>query len=282
VPPRAILDFPPFAGFTPATFDWFAQLAGDNSRAFFARTRDVWAAHVRDPLTGLLGELAAHDGGSVRLFRQHRDARFARTADPARPIKETTYGVITARPGTEAGLYVELSARGLFAGTGAYQLAADQLSRYRTAVLADATGAPLAAEVARLERAGYVVLGAALQGVPRGVPREHARAGLLRRKELPVGRWLAPDLAATDARRVRDHVRRTWEGARALNAWFDDHVGASAIPPEIRWGGGRAARSRPTGRAAGRSAGGAAADPSARAVPRVRPAGTRTARGGRG
>jgi len=129
VPPRAILDFPPFAGFTPATFDWFAQLAGDNSRAFFARTRDVWAAHVRDPLTGLLGELAAHDGGSVRLFRQHRDARFARTADPARPIKETTYGVITARPGTEAGLYVELSARGLFAGTGAYQLAADQLHR---------------------------------------------------------------------------------------------------------------------------------------------------------
>jgi uncharacterized protein (DUF2461 family) len=279
--------FPPFTGFAPAAFDWFAQLAGDNSRAFFARTRDVWAAHVRDPLTGLLGELAAHDGGSVRLFRQHRDARFARTADPARPIKETTYGVITARPGTEAGLYVELSARGLFAGTGAYQLAADQLSRYRTAVLADATGAPLAAEVARLERAGYVVLGAALQGVPRGVPREHARAGLLRRKELPVGRWLAPD-AAEDRRRVLAHVRGTWDGAAALNAWFDAHVGASTIPPEIRWGGGRAAQPRRTGRT-GRVAGGATADPSAPSAPvphhhsaaARQTAATRPVRGGR-
>jgi uncharacterized protein (DUF2461 family) len=195
VPPRAILDFPPFTGFAPAAFDWFAQLAADNSRAFFSATRDVWAAHVRDPLTGLLGELAAHYGGQVRLFRQHRDARLARAATG--PIKETAYGVITGRAGTEAGLYVELSARGLFAGTGAYQLAADQLRRYRDAVLPDATGAPLAAEVDRLARAGYVVLGDALQGVPRGVPRDHARAGLLGRKELLVGRWLAPSAAET-------------------------------------------------------------------------------------
>ncbi len=257
MPPHAAPEVRDVPGFTRATFDWFAALARDNSRAYFDRTRDTWAAHVRDPLAGLLGECAAHDGGRVRLFRQHRDARFARAAGAERPIKETAYGVITDRPGTGAGLYVELSARGLFAGTGAYRLAADQLARYRDAVLADASGAPLAAEVARLARAGYVVLGEALTGVPRGLPRDHARARLLGRKELLVGRWLVPE-DATDRRRVRAHVRRTWDGAAALNAWFDAHVGASAIPPEVRWGGRRTA-----GGTTGRASGGAAADPSA-------------------
>lgn len=241
MPPRAVTEFPPFHGFDAGTFAWFTALAADNSSAFFTQTRDTWEAQVRDPLTGLLGELAAEYGGRVRLFRQHRDVRFAGAGRG--PIKETTYGVIYERPGTEAGLYVELSARGLFAGTGAYQLATDQLAQYRQRVLDNGSGAALAAEVARLERAGFVVLGDTLRSVPRGMPRDHVRAGLLGRKELLVGRWLPPEAAADRRRRaaaVRNHVRRTWDGAAALNAWFDTHVGPSAIPPEIRWGGGRA------------------------------------------
>lgn len=58
-----------FAGFKPAVFDWFAGLERDNSRAYFAATRERYELEVRGGLEAMLDELRESFGGEVKLFR---------------------------------------------------------------------------------------------------------------------------------------------------------------------------------------------------------------------
>jgi uncharacterized protein (TIGR02453 family) len=228
---------PSFAGFGPDTFGWFAGLEADNSKAWFAAHRETYDHQVRGALEAMLDELAGELGGQVKLFRQHRDVRFS--ADKS-PYKTTTYGLIVERPGSLAALYAQLSATGLFAGTGSYAPAADQLTRLREAVADDATGPALEAAVAAAEAAGVEIFGEALKTAPRGFPRDHPRVRLLRHKSLIGGRRLpaGPRGIARDA--ALGHARATWAACEPMNAWLDEHVGPSALPPQTR--------SRPGGR----------------------------------
>jgi uncharacterized protein (DUF2461 family) len=121
-----------FAGFSSDAFAWFAGLERDNSKAYFTATRERYEVDVRGELEAMLDELAGAFGGEVRVFRQQRDLRFSPDKSP---YKTRTYGVISGA-GT-AGLYAEISARGLYAGTGYHQLMPDQrvaLLRHRALV----------------------------------------------------------------------------------------------------------------------------------------------------
>jgi uncharacterized protein (TIGR02453 family) len=209
-----------FAGFGPGALAWFDGLAEDNSREYWAATKDVWQAEVRAPLEALLGELAAGWGGEVRMYRQHRDVRFSRDKSP---LKTASYGV-ASRPGSLAGLYVAISADGLVAGTGYYQLSRDQLERYRASVLDDAAGPALEAAVDAVERAGLELGPPALKGTPRGVPRDHPRADLLRFTSMVVFAR-APDEALA-GRAALDFARRVAADAAPLTDWLDARVGA--------------------------------------------------------
>src|SRR6516165_10191900 len=117
----------PFTGFAAATFRWFSGLERDNSRDYFQRTRDIYDTDVRGALEALLTALLRSFSGEVRMFRQNRDVRFS---PDKRPYKTTCYGLIVNRPGRVAGLYAQLSRRGVYFGTGYYQMAADQLGRF--------------------------------------------------------------------------------------------------------------------------------------------------------
>ncbi|HEX2504180.1 MAG TPA: DUF2461 domain-containing protein [Miltoncostaeaceae bacterium] len=215
-------DTAPFSGFGPGAVAWFEGLAEDNSREYWAATRDAWQADVRAPLERLLGELAAGWGGDVRVFRQHRDVRFSRDKSP---LKTATYGV-ASRPGSQAGLYVAISADGLVAGTGYYRLARDQLGRYRAGVLDDAGGAALEAAVDAAEEAGLELGAPALKSTPRGVPRDHPRADLLRFTSMVVFAR-APD-EALEGRAALDFARRLAADAAPVTDWLDARVGPSA------------------------------------------------------
>ncbi len=144
-----------FSGFSADAFAWFADLERDNSKAYFTASRDVYETQVREPLEELLEELTAEFGGVVKMFRQNRDVRFSPDKSP---YKTTTYGILYEVTVPGHGLYAQLSARGLYAGTGYYRMARDQLERYREAVAGDAGGvleqATAAAEAAGLELAG--------------------------------------------------------------------------------------------------------------------------------
>jgi uncharacterized protein (TIGR02453 family) len=214
-----------FEGFGAGAVAWFEGLERDNSRAYFTATRSTFDDEVRGPFELLLGDLGEELGGEVHVFRQHRDVRFS--ADNS-PYKTRTYGVLHT-PGEGGALYAEISARGVYAASGYWRMASDQLERYRAAVLSEPAGDALAEVIAAVERAGLELAPPALKTAPRGMPRDHPRVALLRYKDLIAGRRLAPGRALA-TREALEHVAATWRSARPLTAWLDEHVGASAHP----------------------------------------------------
>ena len=193
---------------------------------------------MRGALDAMLTELADELGGDVKLIRQHRDLRFS--AD-RRPYKTRTYGLIVDRPDGGAVLYAEVSATGLFAGTGVHTMDSGQLARFRAAVADDTTGPALERALGAADAAGAETFGEALKTAPRGYPRDHPRVRLLRHRALVAGRRLAPGDGGIAAGAALEHARTTWAACAPMNAWLGEHVGAAAEPRRAR--GGRARRS---------------------------------------
>jgi uncharacterized protein (TIGR02453 family) len=216
-----------FHGFGPEVFGWFAGLERDNSKAYFTATRDLYEAEVRGGLQALLDELTGTFGGEVKLFRQQRNLRFAPKGSP--PYKTRTYGLLHGVDGPAAALYAQLSGEGLYAGSGYHQLARDQLERFRDAVVDDHAGSELAAGVAAARADGLDVVGESLRTAPRGYPRDHPRAALLRHKALVAGRAL-PGGRGIGRDAALNHVAGAWRAAEPLNAWLAQHVGPSTEP----------------------------------------------------
>ncbi|MGD9999490.1 MAG: DUF2461 domain-containing protein [Ilumatobacteraceae bacterium] len=216
-----------FRGFPDAAFQFYEQLMADNSRAFWQANLPTYRAAVREPMDALLAELSDH--GPFHVFRPNRDVRFSKDK---RPYKEAIGAVSESEGG--ATYYVQLSATGMFAGSGYYHMAADQLDRFRRAVDAESTGAELTAVCASVERAG-LRLGAIdeLKTAPRGYAKDHPRIAFLRRKglvatkEWPEAKWMRTTAVV---KRVRD----AWAAGAEVNAWLDTHVGPSTPAPDER------------------------------------------------
>jgi len=219
-----------FEGFGPAVTDWFVALGSDDSRAFWNATRDVWQRDVRAPLEALLAELGTELDGRMKLFRPHRDMRYA--PQDAGPVKPQTSGFVRLATSI-AARYAQVSIVGFYAGCGVYRFERDQLERYRAAAAEERRGAALAAALAAAEAAeaaGLEVGGETLKTAPRGVARDHPRVALLRRKGLFLGATLAPG-PALETRAPLEHARRVWDLARPVSDWLDAHVGPSEVPP---------------------------------------------------
>jgi uncharacterized protein (TIGR02453 family) len=212
-----------FTGFPREGFAWFEGLEADNTRAYFTATRTTYERAVREPLEELLERFADELGGRVKIFRQHRDIRFSRDKSP---YKTRTYGVVTDRPGSRAGLYAQLSATGFFVGSGYHQLEPDQLARFREAIADDRSGPELEQAVQTAHAAWVETFGEALKTAPRGYAKDHPRVALLRHRALFGGRRLDPGGRGIGAKRALEHARATWEACGPINAWLDEYVGA--------------------------------------------------------
>jgi len=221
---------PPFEGFGPTAIDWFRRLDADNSKPFFLATKAEWDDAIRAPMEQIIGEAAEAFGGTVKLFRPYRDVRFS---PDKRPIKTSASGYVV-RPGTMGFLYCELSKNGLYAGTGLYDPAKDQLARLREMIDDDRRGGELEAIVAALAKAGVEVTGERLATAPKGYPRDHPRIALLQMKHLVAGARLAPGPALLDHRAL-DHALGVWRKAQPLVDWLDAHIGPSEIAAEERF-----------------------------------------------
>jgi uncharacterized protein (TIGR02453 family) len=204
----------PFDGFGSGALAWFAGLERDNSKAYFERTKPVFLAEVREPFEDLLDELSLEFGGEPKVFRQHRDIRFSPDKSP---YKIRTYGIV--HDGGGRAWYASLSASGLYAASGYWRMDAGRLERFRAAVSDELAGLLADARAAGLELAEP-----ALKTVPRGFPRDHPHAALLRYKSVIAGRSLAPG-PALQTRDALAFVAETWRAVARLNAWLDAHVG---------------------------------------------------------
>lgn len=212
-----------FQGWPVEALEFFEGLEADNSKAYWQKNKAVYENLVRAPMEALLEELEPR-WGEGRIFRPYRDVRFS-------PDKSPYKTHIAAVVGEG---YVHLAAEGLGAGCGMYEMAPDQLDRYRKAVDASRSGGDLAAIVAKARAAALQVTGhETLKTAPKGYPKDHPRIDLLRCKglitwkEWPAGPWLG-------TKKAKERVEEFFERSKPLQAWLRKHVGPSNLPERDR------------------------------------------------
>ncbi|MER7502922.1 DUF2461 domain-containing protein [Nonomuraea pusilla] len=213
-----------FTGFPDEAFLYYEGLEADNSKTYFTRHRHLYEQAVRAPMEALAEELAG-EFGQATLFRPYRDVRYAKDKSP---YKTHQGAFVDVEPGI--GLYVEVSAAGLYVAGGCYTKAPDQVARYRAAVDDDLTGKPLAAITQALEEAGYELAGDRLKTRPRGFDDGHPRIALLRHRSLYAGVRFEPEPWVLTGE-VRDRVAAAWRAFGPLVDWLAAHVRGSELPP---------------------------------------------------
>lgn len=193
--------------------EFFDGLEADNSKTYWQRNKDVYETLVRAPMEALIAELEPR-GGEGRIFRPYRDVRFSADKSPYKTH-------IAALVGDG---YVQLSAQGLAAGAGNWEMTSDQLAQYRKAVDEDGSGKRLVGIVVKARAAGLDVTGhGALKTAPKGYPKDHPRIELLRFKGLvawrdwPAGAWLGRAAA-------KDRVLEFFRLSEPLTKWLRANI----------------------------------------------------------
>jgi uncharacterized protein (TIGR02453 family) len=162
-----------FSGWPEEALDFYDGLAAENSKSYWTAHKAIYTGKVLRPMTELTEELA-EEFGEPKIFRPYRDVRFSHDKSPY----QTHIGAVLGGSG-----YVQLSAEGLGAGAGLWQMSPDQLARYRAAVASDGPGPELEEIIAAIDKAGITVHGhGVLKSAPRGYPADHPRIALLRYK----------------------------------------------------------------------------------------------------
>jgi uncharacterized protein (TIGR02453 family) len=207
-----------FRGWPVEALEFFEGLEADNSKTYWQRNKATYDTMVRAPMEALLAELAG-TWGEGRIFRPYRDVRFSRDKSPYKTFIAATLG----------DGYVQLTAQGLGAGCGMWEMAKDQLDRYREAVNDERTGPQLENVVVKTRAAGVDVSGHdMLKTAPRGYAKDHPRIELMRFKGLVTWRqWAAGPWLATDEpkERVGDFLALS----RPVMGWLRTNVGPSTL-----------------------------------------------------
>ena len=206
-----------FRGWPNEALDFYEGLEADNSKTYWTAHKSVYEEKVLAPMTALLAELEPEFGGG-KIFRPYRDVRFSADKSPYKTAIGATL---------EHGGYVQLSAKGLAAGAGMYQMGPAELDQYRRAVADDHSGERLRRLVEALAgpqdpggRARDAQDGAARvrPGPSAGRPAPPQGSGRRGRSGRPA-RGSAGPSAKT---RVVEFLR----ASRPLMSWLSDHIGA--------------------------------------------------------
>ena len=205
-----------FAGWKAEALEFFDRLEEENTKAFWERNKTTYETLVRAPMDELVAELQK-EWGKGHVFRPYRDVRFSKDKSPYKTNIAAVVG----------DGYVSLDARGLGAGVGMWQMAPDQLDRFRKAIDDNRTGARLERIVADIRAEGVDAEGhGVLKTAPKGYPKDHPRIellqykGLIAWKQWPAGSWLG-------TKRAKERVVELFRVGKPLNAWLTKNVGPS-------------------------------------------------------
>jgi uncharacterized protein (TIGR02453 family) len=202
-----------FDGFPAEGFEFFAELAKHNDRAWLQEHKDVYERACREPMRLLITELGG-DIAKSRMTRINRDTRFSRDKAPYR-----THIAVGVK-----GNYINLSATGLYVGTGFYKPEPPVLGRFRDAIDDKSTGPRLEKIIKSLRAKGYDVdTHERLKSTPRGYAADHPRIELLRMKDIFGGKtftrepWLS-------TRRALQRIQKTIDDIAPLEDWIHAYV----------------------------------------------------------
>jgi uncharacterized protein (TIGR02453 family) len=213
-----------FDGIPFAALDFYEDLETDNSKVFWTAHKAVYDESVKAPLEALAAELTA-EFGAPKFFRPYRDVRFAKDKTPYKTHQGVYFG--------ETRRYLHVSAAGLFVGGGYFEMASDQIARFRRAVDDDLVAISLLDSITFAGKAKLEVGGDQLTRVPSGFAKDHPRADLLKHKSLTLRREFgSPDWLATG--KAKAELVKAWRAMTPLIDWLDSNVGNSDRPLEQR------------------------------------------------
>jgi uncharacterized protein (TIGR02453 family) len=187
-----------FPGFPRETVRFLTGLSRNNDKTWFEAHRDDYDAFYIEPAKAFVEAIGprlkkidprVHAEPKVNgsIFRINRDVRFAKDKSPYKDHVDLWFWSGAKKGWDASGFFFRLTPTKLILGAGLHGFAPPVLARYRRAVVDDDKGAALAKVVAKLRRAGYDVGGETYKKTPRGLPAEHARAGLLRHSGMYAG-----------------------------------------------------------------------------------------------
>ena len=135
--------------FTPALFEFLAELSMNNEREWFQANKARYERDVRDPMIEFvldfgekLRDISPHvvadprkSGGSV--FRIYRDVRFSRDKSPYKTNAGAHFRHETGREVHGPGFYLHLEPGNVFAGAGIWMPNSATLGKIRGAIVAN-------------------------------------------------------------------------------------------------------------------------------------------------
>jgi uncharacterized protein (TIGR02453 family) len=185
-----------FPGF-PGAQAFLAGLAQHNDRDWFNANKRAYEQTIKGPAEAFVAclepQLAAIAGGPVsgRIFRIHRDVRFAKDKRPYNAHLHIAFGPGATRAGREEtprGYFFGLYPDRAVLGAGGFHFQGPMLDAYRAGAADASKGPRLEAILRQTAKAGYRVEGEQLKRVPAPYAADHPRGELIRRKSLNAWR----------------------------------------------------------------------------------------------
>lgn len=202
-----------FAGFPREAITFFRSLEKNNNRDWFQANKETYERACRGPMQALMDELQPKLGRS-KISRINRDIRFTPDRSPYKTHIAAGVG----------GYYINVSAEGLYVGTGIYKPEPPMLARLRAAIDNNTSGRQLQTIVKSLERKGYDVgTHASLTSAPKGYGSNHPRIELLRMKDIFAGRMFEPAVWLS-TRNALHRIQRVMRDIQPMKEWLNKHV----------------------------------------------------------
>lgn len=162
--------------------DWFQDNKTRYEQEYLQPAQEFIEA-LREPLATVSQQLTAdpaRTGGT--LFRIYRDTRFSKDKRPYKTHAGFWFHHAQAgRKGVGPGLYLHVTPGGSFAALGIHCAKAAEAQPVRLAIIEHPE--EWGRLTAGLKAAGWPLAGESFKLVPRGLPRDHALADDLKRKE---------------------------------------------------------------------------------------------------
>ena len=170
--------------FTPALFDFLAELADNNNREWFQDNKARYERDVRDALVSfvldfgeILPGISPHmvadprlNGGSV--FRIYRDVRFSKDKSPYKTNAGIHFRHEVGRKVHGPGLYLHLQPGNVFAGAGLWRPDSPTVGKIRAAIVENPDKWSAIVNDARFKSL-YTLESESLKRAPRGIDPDH-------------------------------------------------------------------------------------------------------------
>ena len=214
--------------FDDELYEFIADLADNNERAWFNENKQRYEAAVKDPALAFIADFAPRlatisehmraipksQGGS--LFRIYRDTRFSKDKTPYKTHVGLHFKHARAKDAHAPGFYLHLEPGGSFFGAGIWHPDGPSVKRIRAAI--DTQRSAWTGVRKKLDKAGLELGGESLKRIPKGYDKEHPLADDLKRKDFIVSCEIEESVVLGDG--LMDHFVGLCEGAVPLASFL--------------------------------------------------------------